>query len=125
MGIGLATFLNTSRTITLNHRQCITFIDAFLKETFILKTHFLITVPPQILNENEDGKAGEIITKEGETVNVVCNVSGIPVPSVKWYRRPLTDTTGSKKESKWSPTTTTTTTTTTKYFILFRSHRAN
>lgn len=58
------------------------------------------SVPPQILNENDDGSRREILSKEGETVNVICNVSGIPPPSVKWYRRPLEDTLGSKKESK-------------------------
>ncbi|XP_061167393.1 opioid-binding protein/cell adhesion molecule homolog isoform X2 [Saccostrea echinata] len=57
-----------------------------------------VLVPPQILNENEDGTRKEILSKEGETVNVICNVSGIPAPSVKWYRRPLEDTVGSKKE---------------------------
>ncbi|XP_056022154.1 protein CEPU-1-like [Ostrea edulis] len=57
-----------------------------------------VLVPPQILNENDDGSRREILSKEGETVNVICNVSGIPPPSVKWYRRPLEDTLGSKKE---------------------------
>ncbi|XP_062619049.1 opioid-binding protein/cell adhesion molecule homolog [Saccostrea cucullata] len=58
-----------------------------------------VLVPPQILNENEDGTRKEILSKEGETVNVICNVSGIPAPSVKWYRRPLEETVESKKES--------------------------
>lgn len=57
-----------------------------------------VLVPPQILND-EGGRREEIIAKEGDTVNVVCNVSGIPAPSVKWYRRPLTDTEGNERES--------------------------
>lgn len=56
-----------------------------------------VLVPPQILND-EGGRREEIIAKEGDTVNVVCNVSGIPAPSVKWYRRPLTDTEGKERE---------------------------
>lgn len=56
-----------------------------------------VLVPPQILND-EGGRREEIIAKEGDTVNVVCNVSGIPAPSVKWYRRPLTDTEGNERE---------------------------
>lgn len=56
-----------------------------------------VLVPPQILND--DGGGREIIAKEGETVNVVCNVSGDPAPSVKWYRRPLTDIEGKERES--------------------------
>lgn len=55
-----------------------------------------VLVPPQILNDEGGGR--EIIAKEGETVNVVCNVSGDPAPSVKWYRRPLTDTEGKERE---------------------------
>lgn len=55
-----------------------------------------VLVPPQILND--DGGGREIIAKEGETVNVVCNVSGDPAPSVKWYRRPLTDIEGKERE---------------------------
>lgn len=55
-----------------------------------------VLVPPQILND--EGGREEIVAKEGETVNVVCNVSGIPAPSVKWYRRPLMDAEGKERE---------------------------
>lgn len=65
---------------------------------YFLKLIFRFLVPPQILND--DGGGREIIAKEGETVNVVCNVSGDPAPSVKWYRRPLTDIEGKERESK-------------------------
>ncbi|XP_062610466.1 immunoglobulin superfamily member 10-like [Saccostrea cucullata] len=63
--------------------------------TFPVRIKFVelkVLVPSQILNKNEIGKKKEILTKEGETVNITCIVSGIPTPRVKWYRRPLKDT---------------------------------
>lgn len=58
---------------------------------------FFPTVPPEI---DEKLSTGNIITKEGETVTLTCNVSGIPPPVVHWYRRPLDQGIGKAKESK-------------------------
>lgn len=49
---------------------------------------------------NDDGGGREIIVKEGEIVNVVCNVLGDFVLSVKWYRCFLMDIEGKERESK-------------------------
>jgi hypothetical protein len=31
---------------------------------------------------------GDVTVVEGETVTLVCNVSGMPTPDITWYRRP-------------------------------------
>lgn len=61
-----------------------------------IKTVMLnVEVPPKI---DEDLSTGNVITKEGETVTLTCNVSGIPPPVVHWYRRPLDQGIGKAKE---------------------------
>lgn len=45
-----------------------------------------VLVPPKI---NVNLSSGDIIAREGDTVTLTCNVSGIPAPTVHWYRRPL------------------------------------
>ncbi|XP_076103424.1 limbic system-associated membrane protein-like isoform X5 [Mytilus galloprovincialis] len=45
-----------------------------------------VLVPPKI---NVSLSSGDIIAREGDTVTLTCNVSGIPAPTVHWYRRPL------------------------------------
>ncbi|XP_052101022.1 limbic system-associated membrane protein-like isoform X2 [Mytilus californianus] len=59
-----------------------------------------VLVPPKI---NVNLSSGDIIAREGDTVTLTCNVSGIPAPTVHWYRRPL-DHGISKAKEKLEPT---------------------
>lgn len=61
------------------------------------KNSLYISVPPRI---DVDLSSGDIITREGQTVTLTCNVSGIPPPVVHWYRRPLDQPIEKQKESK-------------------------
>jgi len=53
-----------------------------------------LTVEPHIL---ENASSKDVIAKEGETVELVCNVTGVPPPTVHWYRRPLGQSRGTKE----------------------------
>jgi len=42
-------------------------------------------VPPAIMDHlSSDG----VTVQEGDTVILVCNVTGVPTPDVTWFRRP-------------------------------------
>ncbi|XP_053406303.1 limbic system-associated membrane protein-like [Mercenaria mercenaria] len=45
----------------------------------------IVLVPSKIINEFS---SRDQTVREGETVTLVCNVTGVPTPDVKWYRLP-------------------------------------
>ncbi|KAK3098502.1 hypothetical protein FSP39_020115 [Pinctada imbricata] len=55
----------------------------------------IVLVPPVIL---EDSSSNDVICREGETVTLTCNVTGVPTPTVNWYKRPLADGASHLKE---------------------------
>ena len=54
-----------------------------------------VTVPSKIVNELS---SRDQTVREGETVTLVCNVTGVPLPEVTWYKIP--DDGSQAKESK-------------------------
>ena len=57
---------------------------------------FSCAVPSKIINELSSKDES---VREGETVTLVCNVTGVPVPEVTWYKIP--DDGSQAKESKF------------------------
>ncbi|XP_033749803.1 limbic system-associated membrane protein-like isoform X2 [Pecten maximus] len=53
-----------------------------------------VLVPPRIV---DDASTREVVAREGDTVTLVCNVTGVPPPTVHWYRRPLGQSLGVKE----------------------------
>ncbi|XP_074650834.1 limbic system-associated membrane protein-like isoform X2 [Tubulanus polymorphus] len=53
-----------------------------------------IKVPPKII---ESQSSNDVIVKEGDTVQLVCNATGVPLPTITWYRVPSKDS-GAEKE---------------------------
>ncbi len=45
----------------------------------------IFSVPAQIIDELS---SDDVTVQEGDTVILVCNVTGVPKPEVTWYRRP-------------------------------------
>ncbi|XP_056022847.1 opioid-binding protein/cell adhesion molecule homolog isoform X5 [Ostrea edulis] len=54
----------------------------------------IVLVPPEIL----DTSSNDLTTKEGDTVTLTCNVTGIPRPTVQWFRKPHADSQEHHKE---------------------------
>lgn len=44
----------------------------------------LFTVPASVIGQYS---SDDVTVREGDTVSLTCNVSGIPEPEVTWYRR--------------------------------------
>ncbi|BFY98121.1 hypothetical protein BsWGS_01161 [Bradybaena similaris] len=61
-----------------------------------------VQVPSKIFN---NASADAEIVREGTTVTLICNVSGIPMPTVTWYRL-LANEKGEDKKSEFCPGTT-------------------
>ncbi|XP_046547554.1 opioid-binding protein/cell adhesion molecule homolog isoform X1 [Haliotis rubra] len=59
-----------------------------------------ILVPPRILGAQSDT---EVVVNEGLSVSLSCNVSGIPRPTVMWYKKPTQP--GQSKDSEFCPAT--------------------
>jgi len=55
----------------------------------------VIAVPAAILDHLS---SDDVNVQEGETVVLICNVTGVPTPDVTWYRRPATSTKSSDKQ---------------------------
>ncbi|XP_060071220.1 limbic system-associated membrane protein-like isoform X2 [Ylistrum balloti] len=53
-----------------------------------------VLVAPRIVDE---ASTREVVAREGDTVTLVCNVTGVPPPTVHWYRRPLGQSLGVKE----------------------------
>jgi neuronal growth regulator 1 len=54
-----------------------------------------VKVPATIIDELS---SNDMTVQEGETVVLVCNVTGIPKPDVTWYRRPASGSKSSERE---------------------------
>ncbi|XP_067681936.1 limbic system-associated membrane protein-like [Haliotis asinina] len=54
----------------------------------IKTVHLKVQVPAKI---NHDVSSEDITVREGDTVTLICNVSGIPTPTITWYRHRITD----------------------------------
>ena len=57
---------------------------------------FFLSVPAQIIDELS---TDDVNVEEGDTVVLVCNVTGVPRPEVTWFRRPA-DSKFDQKERK-------------------------
>ncbi|XP_078314745.1 limbic system-associated membrane protein-like isoform X2 [Crassostrea virginica] len=53
-----------------------------------------VLVPPTIL----DSSSTDLTAKEGDKVTLTCNVTGIPRPTVQWFRKPHADSRDQHKE---------------------------
>lgn len=47
-------------------------------------SRFFLSVPPKIIDE---WSSSFIEAREGDTVELVCNVTGVPPPMVTWYKQ--------------------------------------
>ncbi|BFZ02526.1 hypothetical protein BsWGS_05565 [Bradybaena similaris] len=52
--------------------------------SFSQHNHLVIPEPPKIIDSLSS--SGTVSVREGDTVELVCNVTGLPTPSVTWYR---------------------------------------
>ncbi|KAL8574996.1 hypothetical protein ACOMHN_064527 [Nucella lapillus] len=48
--------------------------------------HLTVVVPPRLIN---DGLGGKLEVEEGSKAELVCNATGIPAPTITWFRKGL------------------------------------
>ncbi|KAL8578025.1 hypothetical protein ACOMHN_048801 [Nucella lapillus] len=65
----------------------------------IKTVHLTVQVPAKIL---DDFSSKDKTPREGDTVTLVCNVTGIPMPTVTWYRH-VRDEDGTERQSEFCP----------------------
>lgn len=58
------------------------------KMNFVEFFYVYVLVPAKII---ADLSSSDVTALEGETLTLVCNVTGVPMPTVTWYRHPLED----------------------------------
>lgn len=58
-------------------------------------------VPPKI---DDELSSSDIIVKEGDTVTLVCNATGVPMPEINWWRSTFPQTTHNRVTTKDSRT---------------------
>ena len=56
---------------------------------------FCFSVPPRIVHHS-----GDVVVEENDTVSLTCRVTGVPPPTVTWYRMPSDITSTREKERK-------------------------
>ncbi|CAG5130421.1 unnamed protein product, partial [Candidula unifasciata] len=61
--------------------------------------NLIVLVPARILDQLS---TNDVTVREGETVTLICNVTGTPHPTVEWYRL-MTDSKGVEKQSELCP----------------------
>ncbi|KAK7491740.1 hypothetical protein BaRGS_00016996, partial [Batillaria attramentaria] len=67
----------------------------------IKTVHLTVQVPAKIVDELS---SSDMKVRESETVTLICNVTGIPMPTVTWYRH-STDEDGVERQSEFCPGT--------------------
>ena len=63
---------------------------------------FVFAVPAEII---DDLSSDDVTVQEGDTVVLVCNVTGVPRPDVTWYRRPANSKVTDKESKRCYPRT--------------------
>ncbi|KAK7505152.1 hypothetical protein BaRGS_00003722, partial [Batillaria attramentaria] len=58
--------------------------------------HLTVVVPPRL---SEDATSGDVLVREGSKAELVCNATGIPAPTITWYRKP--QAVGQRTESEF------------------------
>ncbi|XP_046350508.1 lachesin-like isoform X3 [Haliotis rufescens] len=61
-----------------------------------------VQVPAEIINKLS---SDDVTAREGDTVTLVCNVTGIPMPTVTWHRHKSLEKDDVEKESEFCPGT--------------------
>ena len=77
------------------------FFPLFMHNPFSFFLFLLFAVPAKII---EHLSTGNLMVRENEKVTLVCNVTGVPVPEVTWYRH-IRDEKGVEKQSEFCPST--------------------
>lgn len=55
-----------------------------MHQEWLICVKYCISVPPEIIEYSMDSK---IQIREGQTIELVCNATGVPLPVVTWYKQ--------------------------------------
>ena len=69
--------------------------------TIFVFLFLFLTVPAKIIDHLS---TGDLVVRENEKVTLVCNVTGVPMPEVTWYRH-VNYQKGVEKQSEFCPST--------------------